>query len=396
MSERNLDFDTVIDRTNHNCLKYDFAVQRGKPEGILPLWVADMDFRISSYIQDALTEQVEHGIYGYSEATADYYDALISWFGRKYNWQIQADWVIKTPSVVVALALAVQAYTESGDSVLIQQPVYYPFSEVITDNGRNIVDNTLIRHEDGSYTIDFQDFEEKTARDEVKLFLLCNPHNPSGRVFTREELTRMGEICLKNHVIVVSDEIHQDFTWEGNKHVVFAGIKDSFRDITITCTSPSKAFNIAGLHIANIMIANPDLRSSFKARMNAIGYSQLNAAGLAVCKAAYRQGQEWLDAVTDYIEANIDYTLEYLENNIPQISCRKPEGTYLLWMDCRRLGLNDDELDDLVINKANLWLDSGAIFGDSGKGFQRINVACPRVTLKRALDQLRDAVRQRN
>jgi cystathionine beta-lyase len=391
MAEKNLDFDAVIDRRHTNSLKYDFAKRRGMPEDVLPFWVADMDFKISSYIQEALYKQVEHGIYGYSEVQEEYFDAVKSWMKNHYNWDVDIRWLIKTLGIVFALAMAIKAFTNKGDGVLIQQPVYYPFSEVIEDNDRRIVDNTLIIDENGKYHIDFEDFENKIKSERIKLFFLCNPQNPSGRAFTREELIKMGDICLKYDVIVVSDEIHADFVFSG-RHNVFANLKEEYKDISIVCTSPSKTFNLAGTQISNIFIPNRQIKHKFRKQIDAVGYSQLNAVGLVACEAAYRYGEEWYQAVYVYIRENINYTQSYIEEKIPEIKVVPPEGTYLVWLDFRGLGLSDKEINNIVINKAGLWLDSGAIFGKSGEGFQRINVACPRVLLKEALDRLERAV----
>lgn len=391
MAERNLDFDKIIERDNTNCLKYDFRVARGMPADILPLWVADMDFQISSYIQDAIEKQVRHGIYGYSEAGNEYFEAVSSWLRQQHGWEVEQQWLVKTPGVVFALAMAVKAFTNVGDGVLIQKPVYYPFSGVILDNKRKVVDNTLVLGEDGRYHIDFEDFEEKVVNENVKLFFLCNPHNPVGRVWEREELERLGDICYRHHVIVVSDEIHSDFVWKG-KHQVFADLKEEYRDISITCTAPSKTFNIAGLQVSNIFIPNTRLRHQLKRQLDASGYSQLNAVGIVACDAAYRYGREWYNGVCSYIKENIEYVGRYLEENIPGAKLLRPEGTYLLWLDFRELHLSDAALEDLIIKKAGLWLDSGAIFGDAGKGFQRINAACPRKILEKALHKLEEAV----
>ncbi len=391
MAERNLDFDTVINRRNTNCLKYDFAVYRGKPENVLPLWVADMDFKVSSYIEDAIINQARHGIYGYSEVAEEYFQVLKNWNYKHYNWNIERKWLVKTPGIVFALAMAVKAFSKKGESVLIQQPVYYPFSEVILDNERNLVDNTLVLQEDGSYKIDFEDFERKIVENNVKLYFLCNPHNPVGRVWTKEELTALGDICLKHKVIVVSDEIHADFDYTG-RHIVFADLKEEYKDISITCMAPSKTFNIAGLQLSNIFIPNRELKQRFKKEIAAAGYSQLNAVGLVAAKAAYENGEEWYQAMLSYVKDNIEYTRKYLEENLPVLKMTKPEGTYLVWIDFKGLGLSDDELEDLIINKAGLWLDSGLVFGKAGKGFQRINVACPRKTLQLALDKLKSAI----
>lgn len=389
MSERHLDFDTVIDRKGTRSLKYDFAVRRGKPKDVLPLWVADMDFQTSSYITDALEDMVKHGVFGYSESEEHYFGAVQNWMERHYNWHVKESWMTKTPGIVFALAMAVKAYTQENDAVLIQPPVYYPFKEVVEDNHRRLVNNTLVLGGDGTYTIDYEDFEKKIIEENVKLFILCNPHNPVGRVWTKEELERLGDICLKHGVFVVSDEIHADFVFE-RKHTVFSEVKEAYRDISMICTSPSKTFNIAGLQISNIFIFNPEKATAFRRQVAAAGYSQVGLPGLVACEAAYRHGDEWLEGVLAYIKANAEFTRAYLQEHLPRVKMTKLEGTYLVWLDFRNYGLTDKELDEKILNQAGLWLDSGAVFGKCGEGFQRINIACPRKTLQQALDRLID------
>lgn len=389
MAERNLDFDTIIDRKNTDCLKYDFAKRRGMPEDVLPLWVADMDFKTSSYVEDALAERARHGIFGYSESQTPYFEIVRDWMKRHHDWEVKEPWLIKTPGVVFALAMAVKAYTEPGDGVLIQSPVYYPFSEVIEDNGRRIVSNTLVLGEDHKYHIDFEDFERQIKENKIKLFFLCNPHNPVGRVWTTEELTRLGDICLKYQVTVVSDEIHSDFIFRG-RHQVFADLKREYADITVTCTAPSKTFNLAGLLLSNIFISNRELRHKFRQQVNAAGISQLSPFGLVACETAYTQGEEWYQAMLVYVAENIAFTKEYVEKHLPGVEMVEHEGTYLVWLDFRKTGLSVEELEDLIVNRAKLWLDSGKIFGKSGEGFQRINVACPRQILEEALHRIRE------
>lgn len=388
MTERNLDFDKIIDRRNTRCLKYDFAKRRGMPEDVLSLWVADMDFETSSYIEDALIERVKHGIFGYSEVQKPYFEILRDWMKRHHNWDIREKWLIKTPGVVFALAMAVKAYTKPGDSVLLQLPVYYPFSEVIADNGRKVVSNTLYLGGDNRYHIDFEDFERKIIDEKVKLFFLCNPHNPVGRVWTETELIRLGDICVKHGVIVVSDEIHQDFVFKG-KHHVFADLKKEFENISITCTSPSKTFNLASMLISNIFIPNTALRRKFRKEVDASGISQLSVMGLVACEAAYSKGEQWYQAMLAYVSDNIRFVKQYVANNLPDVNMIDTEGTYLVWLDFRKTGLSVSELENLIIHKAKLWLDSGRIFGECGEGFQRINAACPRSVLKEALDRIR-------
>lgn len=388
MAERNLDFDRIIDRKNTRCLKYDFAVKRGMPEDVLPLWVADMDFETSSYIEDALTERVQEGIFGYSDVQTPYFEIIRDWMIRHHDWEPQEKWLIKTPGVVFALAMAVKAYTDPGDKVLLQQPVYYPFSEVITDNGREVVSNDLVLTEDGTYKIDFEDFEQKIIANGIKLFLLCSPHNPVGRVWTKEELEKIGDICVKHGVTVVSDEIHNDFIWEGT-HTVFAGIKKEFADISVTCTSPSKTFNLASMLISNIFIPNQILRRKFCKEMDRAGISQLSVLGLVATEAAYAHGDEWYAAMKNYVRDNIAFARAYVEENLPGVRMIDTQGTYLIWLDFRQTGLTVEQLDHKIIYEAGLWLDSGKIFGKTGEGFERINVACPRAVLQEALDRIR-------
>lgn len=387
MAERNLDFDRIIDRKNTRCLKYDFAVKRGMPEDVLPLWVADMDFETSSYIEDALTERVKEGIFGYSDVQTPYFEIIRDWMVRHHDWEPQEKWLIKTPGVVFALAMAVKAYTDPGDKVLLQQPVYYPFSEVITDNGREVVSNDLVLTEDGTYKIDFADFEQKIIANGIKLFLLCSPHNPVGRVWTKEELETIGDICVKHGVTVVSDEIHNDFIWEGT-HTVFAYIKKEFADISITCTSPSKTFNLASMLISNIFIPNQILRRKFRKEMDRAGISQLSVLGLVATEAAYAHGDEWYAAMKNYVRDNIAFAKTYVGKNLPGVRMIDTQGTYLIWLDFRQTGLTVEELDHKIIYEAGLWLDSGKIFGKMGEGFERINVACPRAVLQEALERI--------
>ena len=393
MAERNLDFDTIIDRKGTNSLKYDFAAENGMPEDILPLWVADMDFRISSYIQDAVAVQAAHGIYGYSDRKESYFEAVSGWMKNRHDWEVQPEWLVNTPGVVFALSMAVRAYTRPGDAVMIQQPVYYPFAGVVKNNGRRLVSNTLVQDENGSYRMDMADFERKLTEEEIKLVILCSPHNPVGRVWDREELEAVGDLCAARGVPVVSDEIHADFTY-GKKHYVFAGLKEAYREISVICTAPSKTFNIAGLQVSNIFIPNEKLRRKFCKELAATSYRELNSVGMAACEAAYRHGGEWYEAMIDYVKGNIEFTKGFLREHLPEIKLAETEGTYLLWLDMRALGMTAEQLEDFVVRKAGLWLDGGTMFGETGAGFQRINAACPRATLRLALEKLERAVRE--
>lgn len=391
MGEKNLDFDIVINRRNTRSLKYDFAKKRGKPENILPLWVADMDFKTSSYVIEALHNMSEHGIFGYSEADDEYFEALKAWMKRHYDWEVSEKWLIKTPGIVFALAMAVKAFTKEKEAVLIQPPVYYPFTEVIEDNNRKLVKNELKQGADGKYYIDYEDFENKIVTENVKLFLLCNPHNPVGRVWTEEELLKIGDICLKHNVIVVSDEIHADFVFK-HAHTVFTKVREAYKDIAVVCTSPSKTFNVAGFQVSNIFIANDELRRKFRKQVSASGYSQLNLSGLVACTAAYQHGDEWLSAVIQYIKKNAEYVEQFLNDRLPKVKMTELEGTYLVWLDFGAYGLSDFELNQRIIHKAGLWLDGGSMFGKCGEGFQRINIACPRSILKEALEKLASGI----
>lgn len=384
-------FDEIIDRRNTNCIKYDFNEKRGKPLDVLPLWVADMDLPVPNGIRDSLLKTVQHSIFGYSESGDGYYDALKNWFSNNFNFNFEQEWVIQTPGVVFALSMALRAFTEEGDSVLIQPPVYYPFSELIKSNERKLITNPLV-YSEGKYTIDFKDFEEKIVTNKVKLFLLCSPHNPVGRVWTKEELLKLGEICMKHNVLVVSDEIHCDFVNQGYKHHIFSNLAIEFLNRSVICTAPSKTFNIAGLQVSNIFIANPDLRDAFKREIEKTGYSQLNSFGLVACEAAYKSGQDWLNQLKAYLAENLNILRSFLKERLPQVKLVEPEGTYLIWLDLRELQLSQEKLDDLIINKGKLWLDSGTMFGLEGTGFQRINIACPKKVLLSALSRLEKAI----
>ena len=387
------DFSQVIERNNTLSIKYDFAKERKKPSGLLSLWVADMDFPVAQEIKDALIERCNHGIFGYSEVKTPYYEVIAKWYQEKFNWSTKKQWLVKTPGVVAAIANAIRAFTNIGDAVLIQKPVYYPFFLTIEDNQRKVVNNSLV-YKNGRYEMDFVDFEEKIISHKVKLFVLCSPHNPVGRVWNKEELLKIGDICLKHKVIVVADEIHADFVYQGHQHQVFANLKTDYQEITVTCTAPSKTFNIAGLQVSNIFIANENLRKKFKQELKKTANADINVMGLTACQAAYSQGEDWLRQVKIYIAENLEYVKTFLRDNLPQVKLVEPEGTYLLWLDFRELNLTEEELEDLIINKAKLWLDGGTMFGTEGVGFQRINIACPQKNLIQAFTQLKEALKQ--
>ncbi len=389
------DFDRIIDRRNTDSLKYDFAARRGMPEDVLPLWVADMDFQTPDQVIDALVSKAKHGIFGYSDTRDDYFDVLKAWFDRRFGWSIDRKWLVKTPGVVFAVTTAIRAFTEVDDGVLIQEPVYYPFRESIEINERQVVVNQLV-YQNGKYHIDFEDFENQIINKKVKLFILCSPHNPVGRVWTKEELIRMGDICLKHKVLVVADEIHADFIYPGHKHHVFADLKEEFLGNSIICTAPSKTFNLAALQLSNNFIPDAKRRRDFRKAITRGGYSQPNIMGMVSCQAAYEHGEEWLEQLKLYLKSNLDYMRDYLNEFIPEAKLVEPEGTYLVWVDFSHVtgleGKSPEQMDAFMAKRAKVWLDGGTMFGQGGIGFQRFNIACPRQILQEALDRIRLAL----
>lgn len=385
------DFDAVIDRHGTGSLKYDCAERRGKSADLLPMWVADMDFRIPQEAVDALVARCEHGIFGYTEPDDAYFAAACSWIERHQGWRPDPETCTLTPGVVFALAAAVRAYSEPGDAVLIQPPVYYPFKEVVEDNGR-VVARAPLANEDGRYTFDAAAFERVVEESGARLFLLCNPHNPVGRVWSAEELRALGDVCLRHDVVVVSDEIHADFARPGRTHTSYAALGDTYLDHAVICTSPGKTFNMAGLQDSNILVLNPELAARLRRAVDGAGYSQMNTMGIVAGEACYAHGESWFAQMKDYVEGNIRFTGDYLREHAPELRLVEPESTYLLWVDCRSLGLTEEGLRQLVEEEANLWVDFGNIFGPEGEGFIRLNVACPRSVVEQALSQLTGAV----
>ena len=384
------DFDTRVSRYGTDAAKY--AGLTGAPGELLPFWVADMDFPAPPEVLDALQKRVAHGIFGYGDLTGEaYFTPLRNWYRTRFGWKPEREWLVETPGVVFAVYNAVRALTGPNDAVLILEPVYYPFARAIRDNGRRVAVSKLVL-ENGRYTVDYDDFERKIDEEGVKAFILCSPHNPVGRVWTQDELTRMGEICLRHGVRVIADEIHADFVRPGHRHTVFASISSAFSDCTLTCTAPSKTFNLAGLQCSNIFIQNEELREAFRREVSRTGYGEPNVLGLVACQTAYEYGAPWLEALRAYLEENLAFVRAYLEQHIPKIKLIEPEGTYLLWLDCRALGLEPKALDEFMYCKAGLWLDDGPLFGAGGEGFQRMNIACPRAALAEAMARLEGAV----
>ena len=385
-------FDEIIDRSNTSSAKHTFHPEQGKTPDVLPLWVADMDFKSPDEVIERLKERAAHGVFGYTTVSEDYLKAVQGWFEKRFDWHIDPAWMVRTPGCVYAVSMAVNALTEEGDAVMIQSPVYPPFNGCVTSSKRRTVRNSLI-HKDNYFTIDFEDFEKKIVEEKVKLFILCSPHNPIGRVWTKEELTRMGEICLKHGVTIVSDEIHCDFVFSGHKHIPFASISEEFAQNSITCTAPSKTFNVAGLKTSNIVIKNDELREKFvKAKAEAHG-SEPTIFGLTACQAAYECGEQWLDELLVYLEENYRKVKAYFEEHIPQIKVTRMDGTYLMWLDCRGLPIPAEEVDKFMVEKAKVWFNDGSTFGPEGVGFERVNLGSPWSVLEEACKRIEAAVK---
>lgn len=380
------DFDCVIDRTGTDSLKFDKAKSFGKAEGLLSMWVADMDFAAPPAVMRAMHERTDHGIFGYTDAGSDYNEAVVNWVAR-YGWKPKPEWIVSTPGVVFALALAVRTFTEPGDAVLIQRPVYYPFSNVVEQSGRRLV-NVPLSCEGTHYFIDFEAVERAIVENDVKLFLLCNPHNPVGRLWSEAELRQLAAICLRHNVLVVSDEIHLDFVRPGFTHTVFASLGEEVEQNCIICTAASKTFNLAGLQTSNIFIPNDDLRHRYEREKAALGVHRSNIMGLAATRACYEHGAEWLEQLKDYLEGNWQLVADELQNRMPRLRLVPAESTYLAWIDCRELGLYGEDLRAFVEDEAGLWLDLGDMFGPEGDGCIRVNLATQRATVQRALDGL--------
>jgi putative aminotransferase len=377
------DFDKQITRRGTDSYKWDSA---GSAE-ILPMWVADMDFPTAPAIVEALRRRVEHGIFGYTRVPDSYYDAVTGWFARRHGWRFDREWMIYTSGVVPALSAVIKALTVPGDKVLVQTPVYNCFFSSIRNNGCETVSSPLV-FTGTTYTVDYEDLERCAADPRVKVMLLCNPHNPTGRVWRREELVRIGEICLRHGVTVIADEIHGELVLPGHRYTPFASISEEFLRHSVTCTSPSKAFNIAGLQIANIICADTGLRAGIDRAININEVCDVNPFGVIATQAAYNEGEEWLDRLLEYLQANYLYMREFCREHLPAFPLTVLEGTYLVWMDCRKLGLSSEELEQRLIAEAGLWLNAGTMYGAEGEGFMRWNIACPRATLAEGLRRM--------
>lgn len=377
-------FDTVRDRHSTGSVKYDLR------HDLLPLWVADMDFPLPDEILSAIKKRVDHGIFGYTMTGPSYWNALDSWCSREYGYHVKHSEWVTVPGVVYGIATAISAVTEPGDAVLIEEPVYYPFHRVVEDNHRKLVVSTLC-YEDGRYTRNLEAFEKAIRENNVKAIILCSPHNPVGRVWTKEELLAVADICHRYGVTVIADEIHCDFIRPGIKFTSFATLGDEFKEKLILCTAPSKTFNLAGLQVSNIWIPNVEIRKRFKRENQANGYNEVNTLGMTAAEAVYTLGRPWLTQLKEYLEGNIAFVKKFLQDHLPNIKLVEPEGTYLLWLDFHGTGLSNSQIKDKVEKEAKLWLDHGDMFGLGGECFERINIACPRSILEQAMKQLSEA-----
>jgi len=380
----NYNFDEKTSRRGTNCMKWD----DDETGTLLPMWVADMDFRTAPAIVDAIIKRAEHGIFGYEHVPQSYYVALTSWFRRRYKWMFKPEWVICTTGVVPAVSAIIKAMAQPGDRVLVQTPVYNCFFSSIRNNGCKIEEAPLV-YENGTYHIDFDSFERHCAKPDVKLFLLCNPHNPAGRVWTRNELTLLGNICLRHNVFVVADEIHCDITMPGCQYTPFASLSNRFLRHSATCNAPTKTFNIAGLQIANIIASNQAIRARINKAININEVCDVSPFGVAALEAAYNNGEEWLDELLQYLKANYDYLCAYISRNKLPLTVVRLEGTYLVWIDCAALKRPSDVIVDELKRLTGLWVNGSTMYGERERPFIRMNIACPRATLKDGLDRLK-------
>lgn len=383
-------FDEYVERRNTKSVKWDGMKEVFGTEDALPMWVADMDFLSPPEVVNALIERAKHGVYGYTLKDEGFYNSLINWVKKRHNWEIERKWIVATPGVISALSLAILTFTKPSDEIILQPPVYYPFFRVVSGLGRKIVYNPL-KFENGRYTIDFDDLERK-INGKTKMLILCSPQNPTGRVWTEEELSKLGNICKRNDILIASDEIHADIVYKEYKHTPIASLND-FANNTITFMAPSKTFNVAGLNTAMTIIPNEELLKSFSMMLENMGLGIGNVFGITASQSAYENGEEWLEALLDYLKENLEFLKSFVAERMPQVKVVEPEGTYLVWMDFRSLNMSDEELRTFMLEKTKVALDDGYIFGPGGSGFQRINIATPRMILKQGLERIENAVK---
>ena len=378
-------FDDIIERRNTHSVKWDEAEMVFGAKDVLPMWVADMDFKAPPQVLEALLKRIEHGVFGYTSIPASLKEAVCNWIYRKHKWQTEGKWLSFSMGVVPAMATAIQSFTSPGDKIIVQPPVYYPFFQLVEKNGRELVLNPLQLTKE-NYQMNLADLKKKIKG--AKLFLLCNPHNPGGRVWPKEELTILGELCVEHNVLVVSDEIHSDLVFPQVHHTPFASICKEFAEISITCIAPTKTFNLAGLQSSISIIPNPVLKRQFDQTQYRQGFFTLNAFAVAGTEAAYRYGEEWLNHLVEYIQKNVEFTHTFIEKELPKLRVIKPEATYLVWIDCRGLQKSDAELKQLLLHKGKIAVEPGIKFGKEGSGFIRLNVACSRKTLQEGLRRI--------
>jgi len=386
-------FDEVLNRVQTHSVKFDLRRMIFGTDDVLPLWVADMDFKTPDFIVEAIRRRLAHEIFGYTYVPESFFESIQAWMKKRHGWPVEREWLLCCPGVVPALVLAVLSFTEPGDPVVVQPPVYFPFFSVIRDNGRVVIDNPLVLRE-GRLSMDDVHLAACLEQN-VKLLLLCSPHNPGGSVWTRRELERLGELCTEKGVLIVSDEIHSDLIFKGHKHVPTASVSDEVARRTVTLISPTKTFNTAGLPIATAIIPDVDLRRRFQRTMENLHLTIPNVLSVAALESAYTHGERWLEQLLDYLENNLNYTVAFFERHIPEIRVIKPEGTYLVWLDCRGLGMNHDQLQAFMVGRARVGLNDGLKFGLGGDRFLRLNMACPLSVLKEALERIEQAVRAR-
>ena len=393
-----INFDKIIDRTNRGARKIDYPLLCGEPKDAIQMWIADMDFETAPCVRDALKDLVDCGVFGYTDFDNKYFDAVISWFKERYNYELKSEEIVRTPGVIFALAMVVKAFSNENDSVLIFNPEYVAFREVTVLNNRKVIESNL-KLENNRYYIDFEDLEKKIKDNNVRILMFCSPFNPCGRVWTKDELIKVTRICIDNNVIIVSDEIHMDFVWGDNKHIIFLDALKDDKDLyektsrlTIINTSASKTFNLAGLQVANTIIKDKNLREKVEAEIGKTGYHRISQTAQVALMAAYTdEGYKWECELKKYIYENILYVKDYIKNNIPKIEVIETEGTYLMWFDFRKYGLNDAELQKKLIYEAKVHLDNGLKFGSLGEGFMRMNVATSRANIEEALNRIKDA-----
>ena len=379
------DFNKVVNRQSTANIKYDLRGKFFGNEDVLPMWVADMDFETPDFIRNAVIKRAQHPIYGYSYRPQSYYQSIVDWVKKRHNWTIDTDWIVYSPGIVPALNFSSLAFTNKGDNIIVQPPVYFPFFSAITDNKR-IQLNNILHLKEGKYFIDFDDFEQKAQK--AKMFFLSSPHNPVGRVWTKDELLRLGEICVRNNVIIISDEIHNDLILPGYKHTPMASLSSEIADITVTCIAPSKTFNIAGLATSSVIISNKNLRDKFEQIIVRYHLSLGNVFGAVASEAGYRHGANWIDELMHYIKKNFEEVEQALLSTNGKIKIIQPEATYLAWLDFRETSYNDKQIKEILINKAGLGFSHGPVFGDGGQGFQRMNLATPHSLVVEAMERL--------